>query len=73
MNANSANQSCIKCGGATIIDGHGSAGMRYKLRCKNCGERFTLAKPDYRTPRGKGSGVIALPVYRRGFRWGAGY
>ena len=61
MHKNSENQSCIACGGATAIEGHGSGGMRYKLRCTQCGERFTLAKLGYRASRASGSGVIAPP------------
>jgi hypothetical protein len=73
MHADNTNQGCIHCGGKTAIYGHGSGGRRLKLRCLDCGERFTLAKPDYRQPRGAGSGVIAPPCYARGWRWGAGY
>jgi hypothetical protein len=49
------------------------------LYCDNCNTTFrpddalpdVAAAPTPRVPRK--SGVIAGPVFRRGFRWGAGY
>ena len=67
---------CPACNGKNIAARH-----RYAmLYCINCNSSFTAEeglpaakqkKPEPRKPRK--SGVIAGPVFRRGFRWGAGY
>ena len=66
---------CPACNGKRI-----EKRQRYAmLYCVNCNTSFVASegspdeptKPEPRVPRK--SGVIAGPVFRRGFRWGAGY
>ena len=66
---------CPACNGKNI-----KPRRRYDmLYCTNCNTSFHPSEgapdetpaPTPRTPRK--SGVIAGPVFRRGFRWGAGY
>ena len=65
---------CPACNGKRI-----EKRQRYEmLYCVNCNTSFPPSEgsPDEPVPvprKPRKSGVIAGPVFRRGFRWGAGY
>lgn len=67
---------CPACNGLRLLER--KRYTRPMLYCENCNSTFAPADaltdeapPQPRVPRK--SGVIAGPVFRRGFRWGRGY